>query len=156
MRFLLIFLCVLCIFSCQKELKNSKATAISIGGVYWDTVSVNTPTLNIQDSLVLKTVYKINDSIFWMPLWFCEDSTYSCTGINLGYFGGYKRLVMHLKSDNTIEVIPDFYDGNFDILTYEQCSNPSYFDGRDYLFIDRCYDGPGSSEKRETHRLRLR
>jgi hypothetical protein len=116
----------------------------TIEGLYSDTASMYWYIGNYIDSVIIKNVYKVNDSIYWMPAYFCSDSTFSqnyCSGL------GRKLFLKRLPGD-IFKVIPD----SSDPISYPFIAPYSFWDGQNYLFVHRNYGNPYNLK--EIHRMR--
>lgn len=146
MKTILSILLLSLLISCKKE---AAKTTSGIEGNYRDTSSFFTPAgapFAYIDSIATKTVYKINDSTYWMQAFWCNDTT----GASCMLGGGpiTKRFGFIIQPNNNIRVIQIQMDPIF----YPPPSGGYYDPGTQYLYLTRVYSSPDT--RVEVHRMR--
>ena len=141
---LIVFLTAIMLFSsCEREVPARTAT---IEGDYTDTTRYIHPAgapIAYPDTIVKKTVYKINDSTFWMVGFRCNDSTTLC-----GNFSTYYKLGFIIKSNNSVQT----FEFGSAVPPLPPLAAASYYDPVNrFIYIVRCPDV--LCDRKEVHRM---
>lgn len=135
---------MLCMFfiSCTRDSVRVNTTT-TIEGDYTDTTSYMHPSgspIAYPDTIVKKSVYKINDSTFWMMAYKCNDSLTYC-----GVIGLSSKFGFTIRSNNKIEVF------EFAPLSTSYSAGSYYDPVKHYIYITR---SPNLLDPRkEIHRM---
>jgi len=143
MKQIIFIIGVLFFVSCNREVTTT--SPVTVEGDYTDTTSYvhpSGPPVAYPDTVIKKTVYKINDSTYWMVPFNCNDSSFASCGI---YSHSYK-LGFIIRYDNSINVLPMLGDPIFYLFP------GSYYDPvTHYIYLTRAYS---LNSRFETHRMR--